>query len=202
MAARGSHALSKASKAIRAPPASFLGPCRVLYTRRRSCQSVRFRHADRQNPTQLSFLQGDENVHFIGGFASSRGLVVASPPRRRGPQVRAPWRHGGHGVVDVVGPVVPPGRARGRGDAGVYTDRRKWPLGAVLGHLCTLLRCCRQMWGRRSVHRSAKMTSRSRFGSIVYTVAMQGSREWRRRQVGVFAEVATHTNPRGARYRN
>ena len=26
------------------------------------------------------------------------------------------------------------------GDAGVYTDRRKWSLGAVLGHLCTLLR--------------------------------------------------------------
>ena len=91
----------------------------------RSCQSVRFRHADRQNPTQLSFLQGDENVHFIGGFASSRGLVVASPPRRRGPQVRAPWRHGGHGAVDTVGPVVPPGRARVRGDAGVYTNRQK-----------------------------------------------------------------------------
>ena len=27
-----------------------------------------------------------------------------------------------------------------RGDAGVYTDRRKRPLGAVLGHSCTLLR--------------------------------------------------------------
>ena len=27
-----------------------------------------------------------------------------------------------------------------RGYAGVYTDRRKWPLEAVLGHLCTLLR--------------------------------------------------------------
>ena len=27
-----------------------------------------------------------------------------------------------------------------RGDAGVYTDRRKRPLGAVLGHLCTLSR--------------------------------------------------------------
>ncbi len=32
-----------------------------------------------------------------------------------------------------------PGRARDRGDAGVYTDRRKRPLGAVSGHLCTLL---------------------------------------------------------------
>ena len=102
-------------------------------------------------------------------------------------QVRAPWHHGGHGAVYVVGPVTPPGRASPvlspvarvrapagsacpqgqectqigengllelfwticvhccavvdrRGDAGVYTDWRKWPLGAVLGHSCTLLR--------------------------------------------------------------
>ena len=44
--------------------------------------------------------------------------VVASPPRRRGPHCRG-------------------------GDAGVYTDWRKRPLGAVLGHLCTLLRLAR-----------------------------------------------------------
>ena len=44
---------------------------------------------------------------------SSCGWVVASPPRRRGRQVRAPWHHGGHGAVDVVGPVAPPGRASG-----------------------------------------------------------------------------------------
>ena len=68
--------------------------------------------------------------------------VVASPPWRRGPQVRAPWHHGGHGAVDAVRPVAPPGRASGRGVAGVYTDRRKRPLGAVLGHSCTLLRRC------------------------------------------------------------
>ena len=101
---------------------------------------------------------------------SSCGEVVASPPRRRGSQVRAPWYHGGHGAVDVVGLVAYP-VARGavgtqectqigenglsrsfrgicvhccnvvdrRGDAGVYTDRRKRPLGVVSGHLCTLL---------------------------------------------------------------
>ena len=39
-----------------------------------------------------------------------------------------------------MGPVAPPGHARVRGGAGVYTNWRKWPLGAVLGHLCTLLR--------------------------------------------------------------
>ena len=57
------------------------------------------------------------------------------------------------------------GHAQGRGNAGVYTNRRKWPLGAVLGHLCTLLRLARVM------------------------------RKWRRREAGVFAETATHTNP-------
>ena len=31
-------------------------------------------------------------------------------------------------------------RSSDRGDAGVYTDWRKWTLDAVLGHLCTLLR--------------------------------------------------------------
>ena len=104
---------------------------------------------------------------------SSCGWVVASPPWRRGCQVRAPWHHGGHGVVVVVGPVAPPGRASVRGYAGVYTDRRKRPLGSVLGHLCTLLRRCGQTWVRRSVHRLAKTAPRSRFGSFVYTVAMR-----------------------------
>ena len=54
--------------------------------------------------------------------------VVASPPRWHGPQVRALWHHGGHELLDVVGPMAPPGRASGRGYAGVYTDRRERPL--------------------------------------------------------------------------
>ena len=33
-------------------------------------------------------------------------------------------------------------RHRPGDNARVYTDRPKWPLGAVLGHLCTLLGCC------------------------------------------------------------
>ncbi len=87
-----------------------------------------------------------------------------------------PWHHGSHGVIDVVGPVAPPNRASGRGNAGVYTDWRKRPLGAVSGHLCTLLRRYGQASGRRSVHRSAKTASRSRFGAFVYTVATRGLR--------------------------
>ena len=70
----------------------------------------------------------------------SCGQVVASPSQQRGPQVRAPWHHGGHGAIDVVGPVASPGRTGSRGNTGVYTDRLKRSLGAVLGHSCTLLR--------------------------------------------------------------
>ena len=65
------------------------------------------------------------------------GGCVAAAAWASGPSVLASR---GHGAVDVVGPVALPGRTSGRGDKGVYTDRRKRPLGAVLGHLCTLLR--------------------------------------------------------------
>ena len=51
-----------------------------------------------------------------GGFVSSCEWVVALPLGRRG-------------------------RHRRGNDAGVYTNRWKWPLDAVLGHSCTLLRC-------------------------------------------------------------
>ena len=72
---------------------------------------------------------------------SSCGWVVATPPRQCGPHRRGD-------------------------DAGVYTDWLKWPLGAVWGHLCTLLR--REAprgdaGGRKSVHRSVKMASRVRW---------------------------------------
>ena len=131
---------------------------------------------------------------------SSCGWVVASPPRRCGPH-------------------------RQGDDAGVYTDRPKWPLGAVSGHLCTLLgrglglwvalgsqQCtqmggsglsapdwgicvhcwasrgsCERPWGRRSVHRSAKMAPRGRFGAFVYTVATR-----------VAIRIATRAVPGGA----
>ena len=97
--------------------------------------------------------------------------MVASLPWRRGPQIQEPWHHKSHRAVDVVGPMTPPGRASGRGDAGVYTDRRKVPHGAILGHSCTLLRRCGQVRERRSVHKSTKSASRRRFGAFVYTVA-------------------------------
>ena len=60
---------------------------------------------------------------------SSCGWVVASPSRRCGP----------HRQCDV-------GLTARATDAGVYTNRRKWPLGAILGHLCTLLRRGLGLW--------------------------------------------------------
>ena len=104
------------------------------------------------------------------GFANSYGLVVASPPRRgpqvraswhhgaMGPSTSwDPWPYpvarAAVGTKECTqigenGPSAPfwgicvhccavVGR---RGSKGVYTDRRKRPYGAVLGHLCTLLR--------------------------------------------------------------
>ena len=72
-------------------------------------------------------------------------------------QVRAPWHHGGHGAVYVVGPVTPPGRA-----SPVLSPvaRVRAPAGSA----------CPQ--GQRSVHRLAKMDSWSCFGPFVYTVAL------------------------------
>ena len=59
----------------------------------------------------------------------------------------------------------------GLGIAIVYTNGWIGSLRAVLVRLCTLLGCCGQTWGRRSVHKLAKMVSRCRFGAFVYTVA-------------------------------
>ena len=95
--------------------------------------------------------------------------------RSERPGITGPWGRRRRGTCS-------PARLRERswGDAGVYTDWRKWPLGAVSGHLCTLLRRggrASGRWGRRSVHRLAKMGSRRRSGAFVYTVASRGSRE-------------------------
>ena len=95
--------------------------------------------------------------------------------------------------------MTPPGRASGRGDAGVYTDRRKRPLGAVLGHSCTLLRRCGQVRERRSVHKSAKTAPRCCFGAFVYTVATLVAT--RAASVGTSAPttMARHRRPFGGR---
>ena len=66
--------------------------------------------------------------------------VGASPPWRRGPQVRAALASWGHGAVDVVGPVTPPGRAIGRGDSQECTQISEngplEPFWSVCVHFC------------------------------------------------------------------
>ena len=66
--------------------------------------------------------------------------VGASPPWRREPQVRAALASWGHGAVDVVGPVTPPGRAIGRGDSQECTQISEngplEPFWSVCVHFC------------------------------------------------------------------
>ena len=94
--------------------------------------------------------------------------------------------------------------ASDRGDAGVYTNRWKWPLGAVLGHLCTLLRRESRYESRRELCQVARAPQPPRRAGGAPSLAppawsgRQAPSEWRRCQVGVFAEASTHTNPRRA----
>ena len=112
---------------------------------------------------------------------SSCGWVVASPPRRRGPHRQGDGRRSVHKSAEMASRcrfgafvyTVAPWAwvVGGLGIAIVYTNGRIGSLRTGLGRLCTLLGCCGQTWGRRSVHRSVKMASRRRFGAFVYTVA-------------------------------
>ena len=107
--------------------------------------------------------------------------VVASPPRRRGPHRQGDGRRSVHRSVKMASRChfgafaysVAPWAwvVGGLGIAIVYTNGRIGPLRTGLGHLCTLLGCCGQTWGYRSVHRSVKMASQRHFGAFVYTVA-------------------------------
>ena len=65
-----------------------------------------------------------------GGCVTAPAAWVSGPSTLVSRGLRGRRRRGTRGL---------PGRARGRGDTGVYTDRRKRPLGVVSGHLCTLL---------------------------------------------------------------
>ena len=79
----------------------------------------------------------------MGGCVTAPATWASPPGRRRrsvhrSVEMASPRRFGA--FVYTVAPwawVV-----GGLGIAIVYTDRLKWPLGAVLGHSCTLLGCC------------------------------------------------------------
>ena len=88
-----------------------------------------------------------------------------------------------------------------RGDAGVYTNRWKWPLGAVLGHLCTLLRRESRYESRRELRQVARAPQppwRAGGASSLAPPAWSGKQtlsEWRRCQVGIFAEAVNPHEP-------
>ena len=94
----------------------------------------------------------------------------------------------------------------GLGIAIVYTNGRIGPLRAGLGHLCTLLRRASRYESRRELRQVARAPQppwRAGCAPSLAPLAWSGRqalREWRRCQVGIFAEASTHTNPRRASY--
>ncbi len=118
---------------------------------------------------------------WVGGCVTTPAMWASPPGRRRrsvhkweemAPRSRfgafvytvAPWAW-------VVGSL---------GIAMVYTNGRIGPLRAGLGRLCTLLRCCGQTWGRRSVHRSAKMALGAVLGRLCTLLRRESRYESRR----------------------
>ena len=92
-------------------------------------------------------------------------------------------------------------------DAIVYTDHRKRPLGAVFGAFVytvasrvTIRIATRSAQGGTSASATMACRRRPLAGPLAWS-GRQALREWRRCQVGIFAEASTHTNPRRARYR-
>ena len=75
------------------------------------------------------------------------------------------------------------------------------PLGAVSGHLCTLLRRESRHESRRELRQVARAPQPPRRAGGAPSLAplawsgRQALREWRRCQAGIFAEASTHTNP-------
>ena len=112
------------------------------------------------------------NYRRLREFAWVGGCVTAPAAWASGPSALASR---GHGAVDAVEPVAPPGRASGRGGAQECTqigeNGLSTPFWGICVHCCDSRGSFERPWGRRSVHRSAKMAPRRRFGAFVYTVA-------------------------------
>ena len=144
---------------------------------------------------------------WVGGCVTAPATWASPPGRRRRSVHRSvemtPRCHFGAFVYSVA---PREDRSSDRGDAGVYTDRWKWPLVAVLGHLCTLLRRESRYELRRELRQVARAPQppwRAGCAPSLAPLAWSGRqalREWRRCQVGIFAVASTHTNSRRASY--
>ena len=107
-------------------------------------------------------------------------------------------------VAWASGPSAPPGRASGRGYAGVYTDRRKWPLGATrltrrVRPLVTSRwrRWCKMRFSVR-VRTQNALFRRVRFSSPAQTWSHLTQRRILRRRSHVKAQSAPVTSRKGA----
>ena len=130
------------------------------------------------------------------------GSANVPPPRRRGPQVRAPWHHGGHGAVDVVGPVALPVRTSGRGAkecTQIGENGLSKPFWGICVHCCDASRDTnRDASSLRQVARAPQPPRRAGGAPSLAPLAWSGRQalsERRRCQVGILAEALTHTNP-------
>ena len=97
-------------------------------------------------------------------------------------------------VAWASGPSAPPGRASGRGYAGVYTDWRKWPLGA------TTARMRSAPFGHVAVASLVQnaLFRRVRFSSPAQTWSHLTQRRILRRRSHVKAQSAPATSRKGA----
>ena len=106
-----------------------------------------------------------EGPHYRSGHRLD-GVGLRSKP---------PWHHGGHWVIDIVGPMAPPGRESGRGDSQECTqigqNGPSAPFRGICVHCCAVGLGCGWPWDRNSVHKWEDRVSRRRFGAFVYTVA-------------------------------
>ena len=144
---------------------------------------------------------------WVGGCVTAPATWASPPGRRRRSVHRsvemAPRRRFGAFVYTVA---PREDCSSDRGDAGVYTDRWKWPLDATLGHSCTLLRRASRYESRRELRQVARAPQLPRRAGCAPSLAppawsgRQALSERRRCQVGIFAEESTHTNSRRASY--
>ena len=120
---------------------------------------------------------------------SSCGWVVAPTLRQCGPQVQAPWHHGGHGAADIVGPVARPvvRAAVGTQECTQIGENGLSELfWGICVHCCAVGLGCGWPWDRNSVHKWEDRASPRRIGAFVYTVAPREDRASDRGDAGVY----------------
>ena len=128
-----------------------------------------------------------EGPHYRSGHRLD-GVGLRSKP---------PWHHGGHWVIDIVGPMAPPGRESGRGDSQECTqigqNGPSAPFRGICVHCCAVGLGCEWPWDHNSVHKWEDRASPHRFRAFVYTIGLLRccGQTWGRRSVHRLARMAS-----------